>query len=299
MARYIVTGGAGFIGSNIVDLLIDEGHNVHVLDNFSTGERSYLNPKAELTEFDLVVDSGLERHLKGGDGIFHVAALPRIQPSYTDPIGHDDANVRATLKVAQAMIAAGVKRCVFSGSSAVYGTPVDLPTPETAQIQPLSPYALQKYTAEHYLMTLGERFGLLIGGLRYFNVYGPRSFNPRNQFNAYSSVIGIFGAAVRAGQRPKVTGTGEQRRDFVHVRDVAQANYLAMTRLDASSVLNVGTGKAYTINAIAEMFAPSWDFIPERPGEAAITLADTRRIARLLGWAPKAEVEAAIRAGDI
>jgi len=302
MARYVVTGGAGFIGSHVVDLLRDEGHGVVVVDNFSTGRRDNLPADVAVIEHDLAQPPSAElaAAMDGVAGVFHLAALPRIQPSFTDPIAHDDANVRATVHVMQAMRATGVKRLVLSSSSAVYGTPRLLPTPETAPVDPLSPYALQKYGAERYAMLLGPRLGISVVSLRYFNVFGPRSYSDANPFNAYSSVVGIFSHRSHGGQRFAVTGDGEQRRDFVHVRDVARANLNAMQAEDvADEVFNIGTGETFSVNDVARMFAVEWDKLPERPGEARITHADARKAASRLSWRPWIGLRHAVAAGDV
>jgi len=295
--HYVVTGGAGFIASHVVDLLIDEGHSVLVLDNFSTGRRENLNPAADLTEFDLCRLDGLAPLLKGAAGVFHAAALPRIQPTFEDPIGHDESNVRATLNLLTAMRECGIRRIVNSGSSAIYGTPEMLPTPERAPVSPLSPYALQKYASEAYCMTLSDHFDIRVAGLRYFNVYGPRSFNPLNPLNAYTSVIGIFVNAKKAGQPLRITGDGTQERDFVHVFDVARANYLGMLHDGPSDVFNVGTGKCYSINQVASRFDSEIEYIAARPGEARITWADITNIVAKLGWQPEITLDDAIARG--
>jgi UDP-glucose 4-epimerase len=295
--HYVVTGGAGFIASHIVDLVISEGHSVLILDNLETGRRENLNPAADFVEFDLRQPEGLTKLLKGAAGVFHAAALPRIQPTFVDPIGHDEANVRATLHLLTAMRESGVRKIVNSGSSACYGTPDILPTPESSPISPLSPYALQKYASEAYCMTLSERWDIRCTGLRYFNVYGPRSFNPKNPLNAYTSVIGIFVHAKAAGESLKITGDGTQERDFVHVYDVARANYLGMLYNGPSEPFNVGAGKCYTINDVARRFETKIEYIPARPGEARITWADTTNITRKLGWSPQVELDDAIARG--
>lgn len=292
--RYIVTGGAGFIGSHVVDLLLSEGHGVTVLDNLSTGDRANTDPRADFVECDLATGPDLAALLRGADGVFHLAALPRIQPSFDEPIEHDDANLRATLRLLRAMKEAGVPTLVYSGTSAVYGDPAVVPTPETCPIQVLNPYALQKYAAEQYARLLGPRLGIRAVTLRYFNAYGPRSFNPKNRLNAYSSVIGIFHHLARTGAPIEVTGTGEQRRDFVHVFDIARANLLAMVRGAPGEAYNVGTGRTHSVLEVARLFTDRWRHGPARPGEAGITHADTTKIRRDLGWSPAITLEQAI-----
>ncbi|MCC7427726.1 MAG: NAD-dependent epimerase/dehydratase family protein [Alphaproteobacteria bacterium] len=302
MAKYVVTGGAGFIGSHVVELLREADHKVVVVDNFSTGRRENLPNDVCVLRHDLArsPSTALAAAMEGAAGVFHLAALPRIQPSFADPIGHDDANVRATVHVMQAMRATGIKRLVLSSSSAVYGTPAVLPTPETAPIDPLSPYALQKYGAERYAMLLGPRLGITVVALRYFNVFGPRSYAAESPFNAYSSVVGIFHHKSRKGERLTVTGDGEQRRDFVHVRDVARANLNAMEAYDIEDdVFNIGTGDTFSVKDVARLFSSEWDHAPERPGEARITHADTRKAASLLAWRPWIDLRHAVAAGNL
>ncbi len=294
--RYLVTGGAGFIGSHVVDLLVNSGHEVVVIDNLITGRRENLNPAAELVEMDLL-EAGprLERALINVDGVFHLAALPRIQPSFERPIEHHRANVDATLMLMMAMKTASCKRLVISSSSSCYGSPIEYPTTESAQISPLNPYALQKYTSEQYAILLGKKYNIGVIALRYFNAYGPRSFNPANPDNAYSSVFGVFKYYKEAGMKIKVTGNGEQRRDFVHVFDIAMANLMAMESNIGSEILNVGTGITHTINSIAKLFTDSYDFIEARKGEAEITWANIEKIKRYINWAPTINVEEAVK----
>jgi len=291
LKKYIVTGGAGFIGSHLVDLLIDSGHKVVVVDNFVTGRRDNLNSAAELVEMDLLeIGTKLEGVLRGADGVFHFAALPRIQPSFERPIEHHRANIDATLQLIMAMKLASCGRLVLSSSSSCYGNPIEFPTSELAQISPLNPYALQKYASEQYAILLGNKYNIGVIALRYFNAYGPRSFNPSNSDNAYSSVLGIFKYYKELGKQIKVTGNGEQRRDFVHVFDIAMANLMAMESNIRSEIFNVGTGVTHTINSVAKLFSDDWSYIEARDGEAEITWADIRKIQENLKWSPKVKV---------
>lgn len=297
--KYLVTGGAGFIGSHVVDLLISEGHEVRILDNLTTGQTQNINPKADFVELDIFESKDLAKVIKGFDGIFHLAALSRIQSSFIDPASHDDINVRATILLLGSMDEAKVPAMVYSGSSSAYGNATEIPTTEAAAINPLSPYALQKYASEQYAIILGKARGIRVNVLRYFNVFGPRSFNPNSPDNAYSSVIGIFGHAQANNLPIKVTGDGEQRRDFVHAFDVAQANYRLMQSDLSYETLNVGQSRSYSINEVAKMFADTWEFIPERPGEAIVTHANIDRMKKLLDWAPEVTLEEAIANGWI
>lgn len=292
MTRAVVTGGAGFIGSHTVDRLVALGMDVVVLDDLSTGDPRYVHPQANLVRETVCDPQVVRRVLADAEFVFHLAALPRIQPSFEDPIGHDEVNVIGTLHCLQAIRGSPrLRKFVFAGSSACYGNPQELPTSEDARIACLSPYALQKHAAEQYTLILGEHFGIPVVALRYFNVYGPRSFSPKNPFNAYTSVVGIFAEQRRAGQPLTITGTGEQSRDFVHVSDVVEANLLAARSERVGDVYNVGSGRVIAINNLAKMFDHPVTHIPPRPGEASITWADVRKIRADLGWIPKVSLE--------
>ncbi len=299
MSQAVVTGGLGFIGSHLVDTLIEEGWEVTVLDDQTTGELQRLNPKSTLVNASVTDAKAMKLHLADAEYVFHLAALPRIQPSFEDPVAHDRVNVGGTLNCLEAVKGnRKLKKFVFSASSACYGTPVELPTTETASISCLSPYALQKYAAEQYCMMLGERFDIPVVSLRYFNVYGPRSFNPKNPFNAYSSVLGVFHNQRKAGEELTVTGDGTQSRDFVHVHDVARANRTAALSERRGSIYNVGTGAAVTIRDLAELFGGPMRFVPGRQGEAHATNADITKIRDELGWVPEIDLKTGLELLD-
>lgn len=288
----LVTGGAGFIGSHIVDLLLESDWDVLVLDDLSTGERANVAPGAEFVEGSVTDTSLVSDCVKRADYVFHTAALARIQPSFDDPVPHEDINVIGTLRVMEAAKGSTrLKKIVISASSACYGTPDIVPTPETAAIQSLSPYAVQKYSAEQQALLIGGRFGIPTIALRYFNVYGPRSFNPRNPYNAYTSVIGIFAHQRRCGTALTVTGDGLQTRDFVYVSDVARANVAAAESLVSGDVFNVGTGITVPILRIAQMFGGPIEHVPERSGEARVTWANIAKTTARLEWKPVVPLE--------
>lgn len=290
----LVTGGLGFIGSHVVDLLIEKGLDVTVIDNLSTGDKRNSNRNAKYLYTDLL---DVEEHkLQDFEYIFHLAALPRIQPSFTEPIPHENANVIATVRLLEALkTSKRLQKLVYSASSACYGTPLETPTSENERIKPLSPYALQKYAAEQYCLILGERFDIPVVSLRYFNAYGPRSFNADNKYNAYTSVIGIFHHQRLNNQPLTITGDGLQKRDFIHVRDIARANYHAATLPATGEFFNVGFGKCYSILEIAQMFDCPYTFIPERAGEALITLANIEKIRSQLAWQPEIDLSTGIK----
>ncbi len=290
--RCVVTGGAGFIGSHLADFLLNKGFDVVILDNLSTGRRENLNPRAEFIQADITVYDQIKGPCADCDYLFHLAALPRIQPSFDDPLTHDRVNVHGTLNLLEACKKnTRLKKIVYSSSSALYGTPEQVPTTEDAPVRCTNPYALHKYAAEQYCLMLGERFNIPVISLRYFNVYGNRSYDPGDSFNAYSPVIGIYLYRAAAGQPLQITGDGKQSRDFVHVADVAAANLAVAGSGRTGRVYNVGFGKAYTIMEIAGRISADYEFIPERPGEAQRTLADISRIKREIGWQPEIDLD--------
>ncbi len=267
-----------------------------VIDDLSTGNPANLDPRAELVEGSILDTDLLKRHFAGADYVFHLAALPRIQPSFDSPVEHERINVEGTISC---LLAARenrqLKKFVLSSSSACYGTPSELPTTELAAISCTNPYALQKYTSEQYGLILGRHFGIPLVSLRYFNAYGQRSFNPKNPFNAYSSVIGVFHRQKKEGKPLTVTGDGKQARDFVHVWDIAQANLLAALSDKEFEVFNVGSGTSVSINELAGLFGGPITYIPERKGEALITWADISKISAELGWEPRITLSEGMR----
>ena len=291
--KALVTGGLGFIGSNLVDFLISKNWDVTVVDNLSTGSLDYKNE--EVNYWIKGVEDLTFDDIKDFEYVFHLAALPRIQPSFDEPLEHEDANVIITIKLLELLKkSTNLKKLVYSASSACYGTPKNYPTTESEQIQILSPYALQKYSSEQYCLVMGERFNIPVVTLRYFNAYGPRSFNPNNTQNAYSSVIGIFSAQKANNKELTITGDGSQKRDFIHSKDIANANYLAAISSKKGEFYNVGFGTCYTIVEIAKMFNAPYTFIGERKGEALITHANIDKIKSDLGWSPEISISEGI-----
>ncbi|MBL7699627.1 MAG: NAD-dependent epimerase/dehydratase family protein, partial [Chitinophagaceae bacterium] len=228
--RVLVTGVAGFIGSNLLDYLLENtGWTIDGIDNLSTGTRKNIEAHIANERFTFSDQKCSDvKSLKEYDCIFHLAALPRIQPSFEEVNEHIYANLNESVHLLEVMIRENhFPKIVYSSSSAIYGTPEHIPTNENERIDCLSPYAFQKYEVEKYLGLLSTRYPFNYVNLRYFNPYGPRSFNPANKFNAYSSVVGIFLHRKKSNQPLLVTGDGSQKRDFVHVSDLAKANYLA------------------------------------------------------------------------
>lgn len=292
----LVTGGAGFIGSHLSDALLERGLTVRVLDNFLTGSRKNLNPRAELTEADIRERAAIEPAFAGVDCVFHTAALPRVGLSIERPLETHSVNVVGTLNVLMAARAAGVRRVVYSGSSSVYGEQLGeqprLALSETMTPNPLSPYALQKLMGEEYVRMFHRLYGLGALSLRYFSVYGPRM----DLEGAYATVIGAFLRARREGRPLQIRGDGEQRRDFTHVRDVVRANLAAMDCvLEDGSAINVGRGDALSVNRIAELIGGPRVYVAPRPGEPRDTLADLARSKTILGWSPEVETEDGVR----
>lgn len=284
--KYIVTGGAGFIGSHVVDALIERGDEVHVVDNFLSGKRERVNPKAIIHEIDIRNFDELAPVFKGAAGVFHLAAQPRMQYSIQEPRLTNDINITGTLNVLLAARDAKVKRVVYSASSSAYGTKHPMPLREDMEACPVIPYAIQKRVGEQYGEMVARFYGLETVSIRYFNVYGPRQTTDKD--GPYATVIGIFLGQARAGKPMTVVPDGTQLRDFTHVYDVARANLLAMesSNVGKGEIINIGTGTNYSILQIAEMIGGKWEFADPRQGETHETLADNTKAKELLGWEP-------------
>jgi UDP-glucose 4-epimerase len=289
--KIIVTGGAGFIGSHIVDALIDEGYEVHVVDNLSAGKKENVNEKAILHIVDIRDKEKLMPIFEGAKYVFHEAAMPRVQYSIENPIETNEINVTGLLNVLEASRLNKVKRLIFASSAAVYGDQEKLPATEDMIASPLSPYAAHKYIGEVYLKLYAQIYGLETVALRYFNVYGPR-LDPEG---AYPLVIGYFLKLSKQGLTLSITGDGNQTRDFVHVRDVARANLLAMRsdKVGKGEVVNIGTGKRFSVNYIAKLIGGPVEYIPPRI-EPRDTEADITKAKELLGWQPSVAIEKGI-----
>jgi len=289
MNKVLITGGAGFIGSSLADKLIEQGKTVIILDNLSTGKHENINSKAtfhnvDISDTSLVRTGWFELVMQGVDVVFHCAALARVQPSIVDPLEYNNTNVTGTLNILFAAHKAGVKRVVYSASSSAYGNTFQFPTPESAQTNPLSPYGLQKYIGEQYCTMFSEVYGLDTTSLRYFNVYGEKM----NLTGAYCLAMGIFAKQMLDGKPLTITNTGKQRRDFTYVGDVINANILAGLyegKLNGN-VFNIGNGKNYSINEVADMFGGKKQYGETRM-EPFQTLADNSKARKILGWNPK------------
>lgn len=287
--KYLVTGGAGFIGSNLVDELIARGHQVRVIDNFDTGLRTNLHPQAEFYELDIRDDKKIKPLFNGIDGVFHMAAMARVPRSISNPKETHETNVLGTINVLLAARDAQVPRVVYSASASAYGDQETMPLYEDLRAKPLNPYGLQKFVGEEYCKLFSSLYGLETVSLRYFNVYGPKMLLD----GAYATVIGIFIHQRKNGQALTIFGNGEQTRDFTHVRDVVRANILAMesASLGHGEVINIGGGNQISVNQVAKMIGGEVTHLPARPGEIMYSQADITRARKLLGWEPTVDFE--------
>lgn len=295
--KTLVTGGCGFIGSHLVERLLQEGDHVTVLDDLSTGRSANLkeainHPRLEVSEGDITRGEVIRNYFKGVEVVFHLAALADIVPSIERPMDYYRANVTGTVTVLEAARLAAVKRVVYAASSSCYGIPDLYPTPETAPIKPEYPYALTKYLGERLLLHWGKVYKMKTVSLRLFNVYGPRS----RTSGAYGAVMGVFLAQRLANKPLTIVGDGRQRRDFTYVTDVVEAFWLASQKdLKEGEIMNVGSGGTYSINSLAQLIGGPTVQIPKRPGEPDRTFADIAKIRRLLGWAPRVSFESGVK----
>lgn len=287
----LVTGGAGFIGSHLVELLLQQGHSVTVLDNFSTGRPENIAHLTRETRLKVhridVASDPLDVHFDGVEWVFHLAALADIVPSIQRPLQYHRANVDGTVAVVEASRKAGVKRFIYTASSSCYGIPDRYPTPESAELRPQYPYALTKALGEQIALHWGQVYQLPVVSLRLFNVYGPRS----RTAGTYGAVFGVFLAQKLSGKPFTVVGDGTQTRDFTFVTDVARAFVAAAESEVQQEIMNVGSGGTYSVNRLVELLGGPVVHIPKRPGEPDCTFADTTKIRSRLGWTPQISFE--------
>lgn len=297
MANYLITGGAGFIGSNIAIELIKQNHSVRILDNLATGRLENLDGYHDKIEFisgDLRNLSVVRKAVDGVDYVLHQGALPSVARSIKDPIASNEANTTGTLNVLVAARDAGVKRVIYASSSSIYGNTPKLPKREDMPANPISPYAISKYSGEQYCRVFTSIYGLETAALRYFNVFGPRQ-NPESQ---YAAVIPLFINAVLNGEPITIYGDGEQTRDFTYVENVVQANLLACHAEDAAGeMFNIACGQRTSINQLAQiikelMNAPNHPIIytDSRPGDVKHSFANISKAKSILGYEPKFEL---------
>lgn len=289
MSKVFVFGGAGFIGSHLVDALLEKGHEVTVVDNLSGGKVENINPKAKFIRFDIRHDL-TEWQSDEVDLIFHLAAIPRVPYSVESPMDTHDVNVSGTLKVLQWARFNGAKKVIFASSSSVYGDQ-ELPLREYMGTQPKSPYAFHKLAGEHYMRLYDELYNLPTVSLRFFNVYGSRC-DPDSE---YSLVIGKFLKARREGRPMTIFGDGEQSRDFTHVSDVVAGLIRAMEKPVRHESINLCNGRNVTINKIAELIGGERNYLPPRKGDILHTLGDNSKARELLSWEPKVSIEEGIK----
>jgi nucleoside-diphosphate-sugar epimerase len=300
--RYLVTGGAGFIGSHLVEHLVGDGQDVVVLDDFSTGKRENLDGvrrKIELIEGTVTDSATCAQACRGVDFVLHQAALASVPRSLRDPVATHDANATGTLNMLLAAKEAGVRRVVYAASSSAYGNTAELPKHEGMVPRPLSPYAVSKLAGEHYCRALYASFGIETVALRYFNIFGPRQ-DPTSQ---YAAVVPKFIVAAQSNEGPVIFGDGEQTRDFTFVANAVRANMLAcVAETDAcGEVFNVGCGARITVNelwrriaALAECTAQP-RYVPARGGDVRDSLASLERSQKLLGYAPVVTIDDGLR----
>ena len=283
--KTIVTGGAGFIGSHLAELLINQGHEVTVIDNLTSGREKNLevisgNSNFKFANVDIRDLDSMKPYFSGVDWVFHLAGLADIVPSIEMPAQYFSTNVTGTFNVLECSRNAGVKRFLYAASSSSYGIPDSYPTPETSPIKPQYPYALTKYMGEELVLHWANVYKLPALSLRLFNVYGIRS----RTSGAYGAVFGVFLAQKLKGRPLTVVGHGNQTRDFTYVTDVADAFLTAAKSNIIGEAMNVGSGNHYSVNKLVELLGGEVEYIPKRPGEPDCTFADTSKIEHLLGW---------------
>jgi UDP-glucose 4-epimerase len=293
----LVTGGAGFIGSHLVDRLVAEGRRVRVLDSFVVGRRANLkqhinNPRVEVIEADVADKAAVDAACQSVERVFHLAARADIVPSIQEPEAYFRANVDGTFAVLEAARRHAVKRLVYVASSSCYGIPTAYPTPETAPADCRYPYALTKYLGEQLVLHWAQIYRLPAVSVRFFNVYGPRA----RTSGTYGAVFGVFLAQLLAGQPLTIVGDGEQTRDFTFVNDVVDALLTVAASDRAGEIYNVGSGGPVSVNELVRLLgSPPTVHIPKRPGEPDCTWADISKIRRDLGWEPKVSFADGVR----
>jgi nucleoside-diphosphate-sugar epimerase len=297
MAKAIVTGGAGFIGSHIADALVQKGFDVTIVDNLATGRAgniAHLLDSVEFIEKSILDDAALAQAFAGAEVVFHQAAIPSVPRSIEEPLLTHEVNATGTLKVLLAARKAGVKRVVYASSSSYYGDAKELPKREDMPPNPLSPYALQKFAGERYLTMAHALFGIETVCLRYFNVFGPRQ-NPDSE---YAAVIPKFIKIITSGAAPIIFGDGSTTRDFTYVSDVVQANLCAASAPNvAGEVFNIAGGRQISLNELVALIgktvgvAVTPTYQPFRPGDILHSLADISKAERMLGFVPQIKLE--------
>ena len=293
--KSIITGGAGFIGSNLTDHLVKMGHKVIILDNFISGKKSNLShhkkKDVKIIKVDISNSKNLEKYFKGADYIFHLAALAEIIPSFKNPKKYFKNNVVGTLKVVEAAKKMNIKKLIYAASSSCYGTPKAFPISENYKIDPKSPYAVTKFMGEEIIMKYADIFKMPNISFRFFNVYGPRL----NISGRYSAVIGNFLSQTKNNKPLTIVGNGKQTRDFIHVDDLLNAFIKIIKSRHVNKIYNLGSGRRISINTIARIFNGKKKFIPIRPGEPKDSLANISKLKKDINWKPKISIQSGIK----
>ena len=294
-SRSVVTGGAGFIGSNLVDHLVRIDHKVIVLDNFVSGKKANLahhkKKDVKIIRVDISKSKNLDKYFKKVDYVFHLAGLAEIIPSIKNPKKYFNTNVLGTLKVVEAAKRAGVKKLIYAASSSCYGSPKNLPTSEKEKIDIKHPYGLTKFLGEQLVLKYATNFNMPNISFRFFNVYGPRL----NMSGQYSAVFGNFLKQKKNNKPLTIVGDGKQTRDFIHVDDLTNAFIkVAKSRL-VNKIYNLGSGKETSINKIAKLFGGKKIFIPKRPREPKRSLANISKIKKDINWKPTITIQEGIK----
>ena len=291
--KYLVTGGAGFIGSNLVDELINRGDQVIVIDNLSTGKKENLNPKAEFYNLDICDFEKIKPLFSSVDYVFHLAAVPRVLFSVQNPVESSKINILGTINVFKASADSGVKRVIFYSSSAVYGDQKHMPIKETAEKNPLSPYGMQKLAGEQFAKLFVDLYKIPIICLRFFNIYGPRI-----DFDSdYGLVIGKF-LYLKSQNKPlTIFSDGNQTRGFCYVSDIVDASMKAMEseKLEGGEIINISGEESYSVNHLAELIGGEVNHLPPREGDPINTQADIGLAKSLLQWEPRDSLEEGIK----
>ena len=291
----IITGGAGFIGSNLAEHLVNIGHKVVVLDNFVSGNKSNLShlkkKNLKIIKIDISNSKNLDKYFKGTDYIFHLAALAQIIPSIKYPKKYFKNNVIGTIKVLEAAKKVKIKKFIYAASSSCYGVPKNIPTSENDEIDLRNPYAVTKFVGEEIVMKYASMFKMPNISFRFFNVYGPRL----NISGQYSAVIGNFLSQTKKNKKLTIVGDGKQTRDFIHVDDLANAFIKVIKSKKVNKIYNLGSGKKTSINLIAKIFGGKKKFIPIRPGEPKNSLANISKIKKEIKWKPKISIKEGIK----
>ena len=294
-SRSVVTGGAGFIGSNLVDHLVSIDHKVVVLDNFVSGKKANLahhkKKDVKIIRVDISKSKNLDKYFKKVDYVFHLAGLAEIIPSIKNPKKYFNTNVLGTLKVVEAAKRAGVKKLIYAASSSCYGSPKNLPTSEKEKIDIKHPYGLTKFLGEQLVLKYATNFNMPNISFRFFNVYGPRL----NMSGQYSAVFGNFLKQKKNNKPLTIVGDGKQTRDFIHVDDLTNAFIkVAKSRL-VNKIYNLGSGKEISVNKIANLFGGKKSFIPKRPREPKRSLANISKIKKDINWKPTITIQEGIK----